>query len=387
MKINFTFGDETRKDFTNNNQDVGFFYLSQTENGIASNSMETKPMKLSDNGVKDALNNHQRQIVTILDFNDHELGISGKSSKYGQGICNAGLVNYESVSVYRREIWYDRFGKKAGAEKVWKQISPFIIGSRLIDYTVLNNRNYEYAIRLSQFNKSGGIGETSKGVYFTHKTNWVGWSITELHPTDDPNTFSASPVDVWRFKYNISTGAQTQNTAKTQQDTLARFPKFSHGLKNAISGNVECLMGRDVLNADYTNTIWKYEQDKITSKWEWKEDPDYRSTKNLGGYIESLNRRSDGCGKYPASYQSAESIGFTGLTSNQSLDMLDKWREVCYSGNPKLLKDEKGQGFIVQIFDTSNTTNTTWDRMPETISFQWVQIADVKDINVVQIIQ
>lgn len=388
MKINFTFGDETRKDFINNNQNVDFFYLSQTENGIASDSMEAKPEKLSDKEVKDVLGdqNHPRQIVTILDFNDHSLGIAGKSSKYGQGICNASLLNYESVSVYRREIWYDRFGKEAGAEKMWKQISPFIIGSRLIDYTVLNNRNYEYVIRLSQYSQSG-VEETLKGIYFTYRTNWLGWSVTELHPTDDPNTFSASPVDVWRFKYNISTGAQTQNISKTQQDTLSRFPKFSHGLKNAISGNVECLLGRDMLNADYTNTFWKYEQDdEDKSKWEWKKQPP-GPMKNLGGYIESLDRRSDGCGEYPASYQSATSIGFTGLTSNQSLDMLDKWREVCYSGNPKLLKDEKGQGFIVQIFDTSNTTNITWDRMPETISFQWVQIADVKDINVTQIIQ
>ena len=35
------------------------------------------------------------------------------------------------------------------------------------------------------------------------KTNWQGWSITELHETDDPKVFTASPKDVWKFKYNI----------------------------------------------------------------------------------------------------------------------------------------------------------------------------------------
>lgn len=382
MKIKFTFGDEGKKDFNNNQQDVNFFYASHTENGIAPTATSGRPEKITDGEtIQKTLKHNKRGIVTILNFSDYSIDSLGKVSQYGQGVSNASLLNYESVSVYRREIWYDRFGNVAGAEKKWKQITPFITGSRLIDYTVLNNRNYEYVIRLSKYGKSGAA-ETLKGIYFSHKTNWLGWSITELHPTDDPNTFSASPVDVWRFKYNISTGAQTQNTSKTQQDTLSKFPKFSHGLKNAISGNVECLLGRDVLNADYTNTIWKYSADKLI----WEMDP-YGPTRNLGGYVESLDRRSDGCGKYPASYQSAESIGFTGLTSNQSLDMLDKWREVCYSGNPKLLKDEKGQGFIVQIFDTSNTTNITWDRMPETISFQWVQIADIKDVNVIQIIQ
>jgi hypothetical protein len=43
----------------------------------------------------------------------------------------------------------------------------------------------------------------------------------------------------------------------------------------------------------------------------------------VGGYTES----------FPFSEQ---------LTSNQKVDMLEKWREICYSGNPKLLKDAKG---------------------------------------------
>lgn len=389
MKIKFTFGDEQKKDFDNNKQDVNFFYLSQTKTGVASDDTGAKPTKLSDVQVKDALSNHPNQIVTILDFNDHDIEIVGGVSRYGQGICNCSLNKYTSVAVYRREVWYDRFGKIAGTEKVWKQIIPFVSGTKLIDYTVLNNRTYEYAVRLSETDETG-TKELLKGLYFSQKTNWLGWSITELHPTEDPKTFNASAKDVWRFKYNVSSGAQTQNTSKTQQETLAKFPRFSSGLKNAISGNVECLLGRDVLNADYTNLHWEYEKNRDVApgngvEMEWVERRG--DMINLGGYIESLDRRNNGCGSSPSSYTSATELGFTDLTSNQQVDMMDKWREVCYSGNPKLLKDEKGQGFVVQIFDTSNTTNGTWERRPETISFQWVQIADVKDINVIQVIQ
>ena len=64
--------------------------------------------------------------------------------------------------------------------------------------------------------------------------------------------------------------------------------------------------------------------------------------------------------------------------------MLDKWRDVCYSGNPKLLKDQKGQTFIIQITDPSNTTNESLEKMPEEISFSWIEIADAKDCRVVQ---
>lgn len=389
MKIKFTFGDEQKKDFDNNKQDVNFFYLSQTKTGVASDDTGAKPTKLSDVQVKDALSNHPNQIVTILDFNDHDIEIVGGVSRYGQGICNCSLNKYTSVAVYRREVWYDRFGKIASTEKVWKQIIPFVSGTKLIDYTVLNNRTYEYAVRLSETDETG-TKEQLKGLYFSQKTNWLGWSITELHPTEDPKTFNASAKDVWRFKYNVSSGAQTQNTSKTQQETLAKFPRFSSGLKNAISGNVECLLGRDVLNADYTNLHWEYEKNRDVApgngaEMEWVERRG--DMINLGGYVESLDRRNNGCGSSPSSYTSATELGFADLTSNQQVDMMDKWREVCYSGNPKLLKDEKGQGFVVQIFDTSNTTNGTWERRPETISFQWVQIADVKDINVIQVIQ
>jgi hypothetical protein len=53
-----------------------------------------------------------------------------------------------------------------------------------------------------------------------------------------------------------------------------------------------------------------------------------KAAKTEGGYIE----------KMPFSDQ---------LTSNQKVDMLEAWRKICYSGNPKLLKDSKGQKFLI----------------------------------------
>ena len=58
--------------------------------------------------------------------------------------------------------------------------------------------------------------------------------------------------------------------------------------------------------------------------------------------------------------------------------MLQQWRKVAFSRNPKLLRDMKGQGWIVQIISSSNTTSNYIKNQPDTISFSWKQIADIE---------
>ena len=250
------------------------------------------------------------------------------------------------------------------------------------DFNIGNNRYYKYVFRLVENMVDGGL-EYQAGIVVPIKTKWQGWSITELHETDDPKVFKAAPKDVWKFKYNISNGAQTQNVAKTQQDTLSRYPIFSHGVKNAVGGSVTCLLGREMINANYTNKEWVYEQDPNTSEpnFIWRENNG--PFENLGGYRERLGRVQNFCDAN-TDYLSASVLGFRNLTSNEAVDMLDKWRDVCYSGTPKLLKDQKGQTFIIQITDPSNTTNESWEKMPEEISFSWIEIADAKDCRIIQ---
>ena len=69
------------------------------------------------------------------------------------------------------------------------------------------------------------------------------------------------------------------------------------------------------------------------------------------------------------------------LTSNESIDMLNAWRKVCHSGNPKLLKDNKGQKFLVQIISSSNTPSlSTGQVIPDKIDFSWVEIGSADNI-------
>ena len=398
MKIKFSIGpgntlvpprtanvvSETNYDFTGNSQYLKskFFYISTTENGIAPLSNNGAPEKIKANDVLNVLEENARSIIGLFNF-ENVFNSDGTqiATAAAQGVSNADQSLY-SISIYKKEIWYDRETRRQMEQDVWTPVA-FEESSRTIrDFNIGNGRYYKYVFRLVQNSTSGGV-ENKSGIIVPIKTNWQGWSIVELHETNDPKVFTAAPKDVWKFKYNISTGAQTQNISKTQQDTLSRYPIFSHGVKNAVSGSVTCLLGREMINADYTNKEWVYEQDTNTSEpnFIWRENNG--PLENLGGYRERLGRVQNFCDANP-DYLSASVLGFRNLTSNEAVDMLDKWRDVCYSGNPKLLKDQKGQTFIIQITDPSNTTNEFWERMPEEISFSWIEIADAKDCRIIQ---
>lgn len=358
-----------------------FFYISTSEDGIAPQAANGAPEKIENANVMSVVDDNLRSVIGLFNFENVENNGKIITTAAAQGISNDDQSLY-SISIYKKEIWYNRETGKPTEQDVWTPVVLEDASGTIRDFNIGNNRYYKYVFRLVE-NKVDGNVEYQSGIIVPIKTSWQGWSITELHETDDPKVFTAAPKDVWKFKYNISNGAQTQNVAKTQQDTLSRYPIFSHGVKNAVGGSVTCLLGREMINADYTNKEWVYEQDPNTSEpnFVWRESNG--PLENLGGYRERLGRVQNFCGTNP-DYLSASVLGFRNLTSNEAVDMLDKWRDVCYSGNPKLLKDQKGQTFIIQITDPSNTTNESWEKMPEEISFSWIEIADAKDCRIIQ---
>lgn len=358
-----------------------FFYVSTSGNGIAPQATNGAPEKIENANVMSVIDNNLRSVIGLFNFENVENNGKIITTAAAQGISNDDQSLY-SISIYKKEIWYNRETGKPMEQDVWTPVVLENASGTIRDFNIGNNRYYKYVFRLVE-NKIGGNVEYQSGIIVPIKTNWQGWSITELHETDDPKVFTAAPKDVWKFKYNISNGAQTQNIAKTQQETLSRYPIFSHGVKNAVGGSVTCLLGREMINANYTNKEWVYEQDPNTSEpnFIWRENNG--PFENLGGYRERLGRVQSFCGTNP-DYLSASVLGFRNLTSNEAVDMLDKWRDICYSGNPKLLKDQKGQTFIIQITDPSNTTNESWEKMPEEISFSWIEIADAKDCRIIQ---
>lgn len=166
------------------------------------------------------------------------------------------------------------------------------------------------------------------------------WSIVNLIPTQedsqigtDIGTYVADTDNVWMFKYQVESGSLTQNISKNELSTLGQYPKIGIGKKNFLSGAVSCYLGSEIIPLS-----------KV-------------------GYIE----RTPASRKVP-------------LSTNEKAFMVEKWREFVASGTPKLLRDAKGQSWIVQIMDGSTTTNEAISIRPDMINFSWRQIADTNDV-------
>lgn len=244
-------------------------------------------------------------------------------------------------SIFRQEI--DIITE--GGKEVIEELTPFkLISETNIerDFNIANGRTYRY-----RFYPDPSNGQNIKPIdIIPPMTNWQNWSITELHPIDNSyKSFIATEDDVWLFNLNVSTGEQTQNIIRNEQQTLGQYKSYAQGKSNYISGSVNCLLGPDVLPASYIIKNGKSE--------------------NVGGYRE---------------YRST----IPNPTSNERVDMLKAWRKLVYSSNPKLLKDRAGQSFLITINNSGNTPMDNVRRQPNTISFGWTQIGDTDDITVVE---
>lgn len=278
-----------------------------------------------------------------------------------------GITNEEGVfalaqggnefSIFRREYTiYERFNLKNRELETktyvgpWEPVAIKIDTSYFRDFNITAGRKYQYILipesvdNRQQFaNVTDDPESIYKGTGIPVSTDWNFWSLTELIPventTDAPivkRTYKADINNIWLFKYSLETGDQTQNFSKSDIQNLGQFVKMGYGKQNYISGNVSCLLGSEIV--PYTEI----------------------------GYIERMR----GSIRTP-------------LSGNEKIHMLQEWRKIAFSPNPKLLKDIKGQSWIVQIVSNSNTPRNFYKDQPDSISFSWKQIADTENVVIV----
>lgn len=375
-------------------QKVSFLYLiTKAKNSkIPEPTPPQKQYYTTTDGVPGLTSIYPDNGLILMNYNDGAR-IDTDIANYRQyGIMTVPRDDYvNAVSIYKKEIWYEQDGYKIDEEgnfildqnnkKIPNIVAKEENGYHLVtnqsdngtirDFNIANDRYYKYLYRFVYAGTGDNdlsLTEGLKEIIIPVKAKWYGWSLTELHEQEDENGklfYTASLRDVWKFKNNVQPGDTTQQTSKTAQETLAKFPRFIHGPKDTSSGNVSCLLGRDVLPYDLQTTSYQYKKDG--DNWVWDSVVD-GNRYNSGGYKEEL---------WPNVY-------YADATSNKAVDMLNHWKNFCYSGNPKLLKDNKGQKFIVQVHDTSNRVEDSWSGRPITISFSWTQIASADDVVIME---
>ena len=230
-----------------------------------------------------------------------------------------------------------------------------------MDYNIHNNDDYEYLAVI-------GIGQ-SDGSYtyqiynnrddedekvLTH-INWDSWSICNIEETED------SPVtriyqktgDTWLLGLNLEGENLTQNMSAASWDTLGRYPKVAWGEKNYESATFTGLLGR-MENVTTLETSIRYKNHECEK--DENEEENYRYTER----INLTNRYGREVEKYQA------------------------WKKFCNDGELKLLRDVKGNSWVVQIVDNpTNSIATNIYSMPTTISFNWKEVLGLDDISII----
>lgn len=264
-----------------------------------------------------------------------DLDINIDASYNYDGFINlelSNLITNYTYTIFRQEYGTPNF-------EIVEHFNATNTTQSIHDYNITNNRKYQYIIQNINSIKISPV-VTSSGRC---------WSIVELLPTDLPGAllnssavkkkYTVDENNIWLFKYNGDFGSQTQNISKSEQQTLGRHSRIGHGLKNNITGSITALLGQDIIPG--TKII---DQNGTASH----------------GYQEQLRNNI--------------------ISSNNAIDLLKLWRSFVYSKNPKLLKDAKGQKWIVQVMSGQNTPMHHVEGQPDTISFSWTEIENTDNI-------
>lgn len=157
------------------------------------------------------------------------------------------------------------------------------------------------------------------------QTCWWDWSLVDLIPSDEDNLYYVDDSNIWKFDLNLSSASTTNTMSATVYDSLAQYPKVSVGNTNYSTGGITCLLG-------------------------------------------SISRD-----------------GSSALTYQEPAVLMDLWKAFCSNGRMKLLKDRKGNAYLVAITSNSSQIDDVLSEQPNTITFNWVQVGDISNTSVVGI--
>ena len=155
------------------------------------------------------------------------------------------------------------------------------------------------------------------------QTCWWDWSLVDLIPSDEDNLYYVDDSNIWKFDLNLSSASMTNTMSTTVYDSLAQYPKVSVGNTNYSTGGITCLLG-------------------------------------------SISRD-----------------GSSALTYQEPAILMDLWKAFCSNGRMKLLKDRKGNAYLVAITSNSSQIDDILSEQPNTITFNWVQVGDISNTSVV----
>ena len=291
---------------------------------------------------REAIANKEKMLSTTTLHNSFEERID---SRYFSPEGQTAGANY---TVYRRtpyQTYYDFVCVMRDGEYIF------------YDYNI-NNHNYYHYLCSIEVETSAGYeyylyqSRDDTGELEYVETRWDEWSICDIEDTMEDNIY-VKTGNVWNFKGNITNESLTQNTSITVWDTLGVYPKMSIGQKNYDSSSLSCMLGDVTEYSKFKNQVDEENGETVV-----------KSSRHYG-YTEKIHLH--------------ERYG-------REMEKLIAWREFCNNGKLKLLKDTKGHAWIVQITDNpSRSIEVRSERMPTTISFNWIEVEDISSVSIIVI--
>ena len=215
------------------------------------------------------------------------------------------------------------------------------------DYKVSQGQFYHY---LSVVRKSDGnyityenVDENDELKYI--KAVWDNWSICDLEQDINDDKVFYKTGDTWLLGLNLARESVSQNINVVSYETMGQYNKYGLGKKKYESSNFSCLLGT---------------MHEVTTT---QEDGENRTTKTNYTYTE----REDFSSVYA-----------------QEIAKLEKWRAFSTNGRLKLLKDVKGNMWIIQIVGIPNyEINNAPSVLPTTISFDWEEAVGLEGVTII----
>ena len=274
-----------------------------------------------------------------------------------------GEVANATFSIYR----------KTPNQKYYDYICKISDGAtKFIDYNITTDNYYHYLAAIEVTTSEGleyklyqnYTDETQTKLNYLY-VQWGDWTICDIEDSTENGIYFKSG-DMWHLKYNMSDDmTNTMNTGVTMWETLGRYGKYSIGQKNFDSGSISCLLG----DIDYYNDYSirnKFKTDPKTGKLYESEEQDKIFNQRICGYNEKINKDS----KY-----------------GRQVEKEKAWKSFITNGKLKLLKDYKGNSWIVMVQANPTYQVDYKSNLMETmVSFEWQEAEDVSKVAIVEII-
>ena len=274
-----------------------------------------------------------------------------------------GEVANATFSIYR----------KTPNQKYYDYVCKISDGAtKFIDYNIVTDNYYHYLAAVEVTTSEGleyklyqnYTDETQTELNYLY-VQWGDWTICDIEDSTEDGIYFKSG-DMWHLKYNMSDDmTNTMNTGVTMWETLGRYGKYSIGQKNFDSGSISCLLG----DIDYYNDYSirnKFKIDPKTGKLYESEEQDKIFNQRICGYNEKINKDS----KY-----------------GRQVEKEKAWKSFITDGKLKLLKDYKGNAWIVMVQANPTYQVDYKSNLMETmVSFEWQEAEDVSKVAIVEII-